>query len=70
MWGLRNIRLLINCGDYEISNGHEFSQLGFFIKTKLYKLRSERVKREIISERVKEDKSLIYIDGVGAPQKL
>ena len=26
-------------GDYEISDGHEFLQLGFFIKTKLYKLR-------------------------------
>ena len=38
---------IINCGDYEISDGREISQLGFFIKTKLYKLRSERVKREI-----------------------
>ena len=26
-------------GDYEISIGCEFSQLGFFIKTKLYNLR-------------------------------
>ena len=31
--------LKINCADYEISDGHEFSQLGFFIKTKLYKLK-------------------------------
>ena len=36
---------IINCGDYETSDGHEGAQLGFFIKTKLYKLRSERVKR-------------------------
>ena len=42
-------------GDYEISDGREGAQLGFFIKTKLYKLRSERVKREIISERVKRE---------------
>ena len=35
--------------DYEISDGREFSQLGFFIKIKLYKLRNEKVKREIIS---------------------
>ena len=41
---------IINCGDYEISDGREFLQLGLFIKTKLHKLRSERVKREIISE--------------------
>ena len=25
---------IINCGDYEISDGHEFLQLEFFIKTK------------------------------------
>ena len=30
---------IINCWDYEISNGREFSQSGFFIKTKLYKLK-------------------------------
>ena len=30
---------IINCGDYEISYGREFSQLGCFIKTKLYKLK-------------------------------
>ena len=36
---------LINCGDYEISDGCKGAQLGFFIKTKLYKLRSDRVKR-------------------------
>ena len=55
MWGLQNTQLLINCGDYETSEGREGTQLGFFIKTKLYKLRSERVKREIISERVKRE---------------
>ena len=49
--------------------GASFCNKDFFIKTKLHKLRSERVKREIISERAKEDKSLTYIDGVGAPQK-
>ena len=29
----------INCGDYEIFNGSEFSQRGSFIKTKLCKLK-------------------------------
>ena len=42
-------------GDYEISDGREFSQLGFFIKTKLYKLRNETVKRVIINERRKRE---------------
>ena len=34
------------------------------IKTKLYKL-----KEKINSEKVKKGKSLIYIDGIGTPQK-
>ena len=28
---------MINCGDYEISDGAQGTQLGHFIKTKLYK---------------------------------
>ena len=43
--------IIINCRDYEISDGAQGSQLGTFIKAKLYKLGlqiiSERVNREI-----------------------
>ena len=42
----------------------EFSQVGSFIKAKFYEL-----KAKIISEEIIKGKSLIYIDGVGAPQK-
>ena len=40
-----------------------------FHKDQIVQTKVERAKREIISERVKEDKSLIRIDGVDAPQK-
>ena len=39
-----------------------------FYKDQIVLTKVERVRREIISERVRKDKSLTYIDGVGAPQ--
>ena len=43
--------IIINCGDYEISDGAQGAQLGPFIKAKSYKLGqqiiSEKVNREI-----------------------
>ena len=36
---MRIVDIIINCGDYEISDGRELSQLGHFIKTKSYKLK-------------------------------
>ena len=34
--------IIINCGDYEISDGAQGVQLGHFIKTKLYKLEGNK----------------------------
>ena len=39
--------VIINCGDYEISDVHEISQLGLFIKTKSYKGNKSLVKEYI-----------------------
>ena len=34
--------IIINCGDYEISDGRKGAQLGLFIKAKLYKLKGNK----------------------------
>ena len=33
------MEIIINCGDYDIRMGASFRERGFFIKTKLYKLK-------------------------------
>ena len=56
--------IIINYGDYEISDGVQAAQFGPFIKTKLYKLEGNKL---FVKEQI--EKSLIFIHCIGAPQK-